>query len=78
MSVVAAKVDTAEAASVIHHTLSGDALKTFVLRYGATRWEHVDDALAVLADKYEDESSGEHAYTLFMQRKFADFRRENV
>jgi hypothetical protein len=25
---------------------------------------------------YEDESSGERAYTLFMQRMFADFRRE--
>jgi hypothetical protein len=31
---------------------------------------------AVLADMYEDESSGERACTLFMQRKFADFPRE--
>jgi hypothetical protein len=68
MNVVAAKVDTAEAASVIHHTLSSDALKTFALRYGTTRWERVENALAVMAGMYEDESSGERAYTLFMQR----------
>jgi hypothetical protein len=64
MNVVAAKIDTAEAASVIDHTLSGDALKTFVLRYGTTRWERVEDALGILADMYEHESSGERVKDL--------------
>jgi hypothetical protein len=76
MIFVTAKVETAEATSAIHHTLSGDELKTYFLRYGTTRWELVEDALAILAEMYEDERCGECAYNLFMQRKLADFRRE--
>lgn len=75
-NVLAAKVESEEAASVVHKTLTGNALSLYILRFGTRQFDRIEEALACLGEIFEDDTSTERAYELFQHTKFAIFRRQ--
>jgi hypothetical protein len=73
---LASKIDSEDAASVVQKTLAGNALMIYMHRFGSTKFERAEDILYRLSAYFEDESSCDRAYEQFHTFSFAKFRRQ--
>jgi hypothetical protein len=76
LNMIASKVHSKKAVSVVHKTLHGIALDVYILQFGSTNFARAEDALAALGSCFMDDSSVDRAYGIFHSLVFSSFRKQ--